>query len=691
MGSRTKKSRSVTAGDRRRAAGPWHVPAFERRFFNGRRHQAPTAGPLTGLVFPMLESLVFLLALIVLSMPVQAQTPSGTPAPAPTPTVIHPQPIQIQPAAPPQTVIPSQPIQIEKGPTVTITGVQPVNPPLGLPGLPPTQPLTLEHPWGTLQAQHGQLACSDPALNNACGYETADKLGTYKLNMSCSDGFYDPIWGGSCWKCPAGDGWIRSANNIQNDDACWRVPKETTAGAQRVKNTPWAWDCSSGSFWDGYDGGACWKCPDAQPRRTAYAVWDSRACASPVNETGPATLVKFNGCPSIQQAIDDKTLTLSGKRIPGRPFLDIGAGWTQGQASGVCYACPEVDAAGNFLVTDRTAASVTSAHACAIRFKWTPPPFVEPGLAELGAAAIVAEQRILDPAGFTNALYLLAAANKIPAGTTTAWVAAQWAAIAANPYQNHAFQTAVYMRLVAAANTAPAARTPAQAQIVADMEKYIQSKRTFIAQTALDMYDAWKVTDDQERQSHKQSQVGQLFYYGTVPLDFNGMAAAILTPVGSLGAAGDGLVGALVAASKFGEAANFVVKADVPANANAIFIQLRAGKLLANAAEGLAEATSIVSGATVIEIAGAVLSSIAIDQFIAIIDARPRLEAALATAQQPISLQTLVSSGDGQDLLKWYYTMAVGDPASQLEDPQVVALAKAANAAAAQTAYAKPQ
>jgi hypothetical protein len=534
------------------------------------------------------------------------------------------------------------------------------------------------------------LACSDPALSNACGYETADKLGTYKLNMNCSDGFYDPIWGGTCWKCPAGDGWIRSANNIQNDDACWRVPKETTAAAQRVKNTPWAWECPSGSFWDGYDWGTCWQCPTAQPRRTAYAVSDSRACATPVNETGPATLVKFNGCPSTQQAINDKTLTLSGKRIPGRPFLDIGAGWAQGQASGVCYACPEVDGAGNFLVTDRTADSVTSAHACAIRFKWIPPPFVEPGLAQLGAAAIVAEQKILDPAGFTTELYLLAAANKIPADRTTAWIAAQWAAIAAQPYQNQAFQTAVYMRLVAAANTAPGTRTTAQAQIVANMEKYIQSKRTFIAQTALDMYDAWKVTSDQEQQSHAPN-TGQLFYYGTVPLDFNGMAAAILTPVGSLGAAGGGLIGALAAASQFGEAANMVVKGGVPANANAIFIQLRAGKLLANAAEGLAEATSIVSGATVIEIAGAVLSSIAIDQFIEIIDARPRLEAALATAQQPISLQTLVSSGDGQDLLKWYYTTAVGDPASQLEDPQVVALAKAANAAAAQTAYAKPQ
>ncbi len=55
------------------------------------------------------------------------------------------------------------------------------------------------------------------------------------------------------------------------------------------------------------------------------------------------------------------------------------------------------------------------------------------------------------------------------------------------------------------------------------------------------------------------------------------------------------------------------------------------------------------------------LTSIAIDQFIEITEARPRLQAALANAQQPVSLQALVSSGDGQDPLKWYFTKAVQD------------------------------
>lgn len=215
------------------------------------------------------------------------------------------------------------------------------------------------------------------------------------------------------------------------------------------------------------------------------------------------------------------------------------------------------------------------------------------------------------------------------------------------------------------------------------MATYIRSKRTFIAQTALDMYDAWKLTSDQEQQSHKQSQVGQLFYYGTVPLDFTGMAAAILTPVGSFAATVGGLAGALGAASEFGKAANY----GAGANANALFQQLRSGRFFGNLLRAAAEATSIVSGATVIEIAGAVLQSIAIDQFIDIISARPRLEAALADAKQPVDLRDLVSTGDGQDLLKWYFTKAVED-GPQGAEPGVLALASAANAAAAKNGYA---
>lgn len=377
----------------------------------------------------VLKVLFGLLSLCALSLPVCAQNNAEIvvqPGVAPTLT-------------PPVPTAPS--VVIQQGPQV----VQPLNPQpaLNSSGGLLLSPGSASSPITVLQTStpKGSLLCSDPALLNNCGYEKADKLGVYKLNLQCSDGFYDPIWGGSCWKCP--DGFIRSANNVQNDDACWRVPPETTAAAQRVKNTPWAWECPSGTFWDIYDRGACWQCPDDHPRRTAYAVWDSRACATPVNETQPAAFLKFNGCPSLQQALADKTLTLNGKRMPGRPFLDIGAGWSQGQASGLCYACPTIDDAGNFLITDRTLSAVTSDQACAIRLKYKPGWFAEPGLAGLGAASLIADQKILDPASLTAQLYLLAAANNVVSNEATTWVPTQWKAIAAFPYKNQALQTVI--------------------------------------------------------------------------------------------------------------------------------------------------------------------------------------------------------------------------------------------------------
>jgi hypothetical protein len=600
-------------------------------------------------------------------------------APAIAHAQAQPGPIQIQP-------------HIEQGPVIQMPG-QPQNPPIQLPPL-QQPPIHVEH--APTQGGPGSLKCNDASLTNSCGYETADKLGVYKLDLHCDQGFYDPIWGGTCWKCPDDDGsggWIRSANDVQNDDACWRVPKEKTGPAKKVKSTSWAWECSSGTFWDGYDLGACWQCPDDLPRRTANPVYSGSACATSLNQTAAAVFLKFNGCPSLEQALADKTLALKGKRMPGRPFLDIGAGWAQGQASGLCYACPTIDSDGNFLITDRTASAVTSNQACAIRFKWAPPYFAEPGISGLGAVALIQDQKILDPTGFTIDLYAQAGANKIPAASVKEWVATGWAEVAAHPLASNELRTAIYTRLVAAANTAPSARTPAQAAAVAAMEKYIEDKRVFIAQQALEMYDAWKTATDQYQSSLKESQVGQLFDYGTVPLDFVGLSSAILTPVGAIAATGAGLTGALVGVSKFADAANFIRQGTDTklVNANALFKQLSSGKFFENAFQGIRGATAVLSGATVIEIGFAVLSSIAIDQFEAIVNTRPRLQAAVVTAQQPVSLATLVSTGDGQDLLKWYFAKAVEDALPQREDPTILALAQAAKAKAAATGYALPQ
>ena len=93
-------------------------------------------------------------------------------------------------------------------------------------------------------------ACLLAAIGTSCGTTKADYVGAYKLNLSCSSGFYDPIYGGTCWKCPDDTdqkgAWIRSATAVTGDDACWRIPKESTAAATKVKKTAWAWECPGG-------------------------------------------------------------------------------------------------------------------------------------------------------------------------------------------------------------------------------------------------------------------------------------------------------------------------------------------------------------------------------------------------------------------------------------------------------------
>ena len=97
---------------------------------------------------------------------------------------------------------------------------------------------------------------------------------------------------------------------------------------------------------------------------------------------------------------------------------------------------------------------------------------------------------------------------------------------------------------------------------------------------------------------------------------------------------------------------------------------------------------TVVSGASIIQVAGAILSSIAIDQFVKIEGARPKLEAALANAKQPVDLNAVSNSTNGADTLYLYWSKAMDT--TDKEDPQVVQLAAMAQARAEQAGYAAP-
>ena len=612
-----------------------------------------------------------------------------------------------------------QTVQMIEGPTTVISGtLAPTTSYSNLQVTPTSAVIPILLQSGNPPAVIPGVKCIDFSLTGSCGSDRADKLGSYSLDMSCDSGFYDPIWGGTCWKCPDDDGsgaFIRSANKIQDADACWRVPKEKLSSATRVKNTAWAWECPSGTFWDGYDWGACWKCPDAFPRRTAYPVYSGNACATPVNETKPAIFLKFNGCPDPQQALASGTVTADGKRLPGRPFLDVGAGWAAGQASGLCYACPVVDKDGYFLITDRSASAVTAGDACAIRMKYGAAPFAEPGLAGLGTVALIQEKQVLDPVGFTRELYRQAFANGIE--QSTAFVGQQWADVAARPSTNTYLRVAVFNRLLEAAQTPAASRSPAQQAAVAAMEKYVYDKRVYVAQVALDMYKAWKAKSDEWNAAHKQSPIAQLFHYGTVPLDFLGMAAAVLAPASATSAvlvagamSAQWTAGALRGATEIADAAYTAAPLSQVASPLQMASEAKAATPLmikvANEAKAASTAklttdalraalsARIVATLAVgaIEIATTIIAAVAMDQFMSIVTAQSKLEGALASAKaQRPNLGTLVSTSGGIDELRWHFAQAVGNAPVLPEAPALLTLAQAGNTRAAATGYALPK
>ena len=88
---------------------------------------------------------------------------------------------------------------------------------------------TLQQMAPTRAAQSGKLLCAATPTTNDCTETTtnADYVGKYTFVPVCAKGFFDPIFGGSCWQCPPGyDGWgdyIRSATPV-----CLAIPRPTT-------------------------------------------------------------------------------------------------------------------------------------------------------------------------------------------------------------------------------------------------------------------------------------------------------------------------------------------------------------------------------------------------------------------------------------------------------------------------------
>ncbi len=573
-------------------------------------------------------------------------------------------------------------------------------------------PLVIREIWNEnmIPSGGGTMLCSADlraGLSDRCGFTKADWVGRHQVNTTCEKGFYDPIWGGTCWDFPLDDKkgqWVRGTTPITADDALWRAPIESTARAIFVKKTAAAWDCNGkeGEFWDGYKLGGCWKCPESHPRRTGNHVAESNACASSLNETTRAVFLKYNGCSKP----DPGAMKLAGKRMPGKPFLQLGSG---------CYACPNSDEQGNILVTSRNGNPISgdayaNNHGCTILFKWKPPVFPEPGMAGLlGVKEVLFEDLIFDNWEILTAYLTEIAKEKgYQPGTSESlqYIGQQWQEIAKAPYKSATLSNFVFAMLENAAATDEAKRTPAQKLLVGSVQEYVRLRRKFIAEQALAMYDAWSAYDQKQRELRAQSRLETIGYdYGTVPMDFQAAAGAGF----GLAAAGAGVAGAIAGYNKYAlvlaktakEAADKARIANAGTSAkeidsaareafNEVYHLRRMGNVMSAIKElrllTLAGQVAVVGPAVLIEIVGLILQSIAIDQFIQIQEARDKLENAVTEAEKTVDLKKLLAAPNGTDELAYFWSKAMDKPTQQ-EDPQVVAKAAAAMALAKQNGY----
>ena len=108
-----------------------------------------------------------------------------------------------------------------------------------------------------------------------------------------------------------------------------------------------------------------------------------------------------------------------------------------------------------------------------------------------------------------------------------------------------------------------------------------------------------------------------------------------------------------------------------------------------NVLRAIQGAAGVIAGATIIDAAFAVITSIAMDQFIEIVTARPKLLASISQAQQPVNLGALLVQQNGEDLAAYFWAKALDT--TEREDAQVLAKAAAAQKIAAANNYALPE
>lgn len=134
-----------------------------------------------------------------------------------------------------------------------------------------------------------------PEKPEAAQYARAIKNG----DRQCPEGSsYEDLDGGTCWSCPAG--YQRTKTRVNEAAACVRAgtteyAKATYHGNGSEKGGK---ECGPGQFWDAYNKGTCWSCPDGFSRTRSADITSERACERVTREErSSARMVAAAKCP----------------------------------------------------------------------------------------------------------------------------------------------------------------------------------------------------------------------------------------------------------------------------------------------------------------------------------------------------------------------------------------------------------
>lgn len=564
---------------------------------------------------------------------------------------------------------------------------------------------------------------------------------TFKGPLCASGTFFDLYQGGGCYSCPSG--YERSIAHISESWACL-TPLESFKRATR-HNNGLAWDCGSGTFWDGWDGGACWSCPSGY-RRTAYHIADHNACVS-TNKQEPAhaSLVKkaecgpgeikdayvqgtqnpsYGGgcwtCPigtartalpiyggsgcereggvTFAAATRVKGMTCEATEIfdpisSANPAM-ADALRSRNQRSptvdqktigGTCWTCP----AGH----KRTGSAVYSGSACSPPgIVWQSAPFNQPGLFGMAGAEAVALKLVNERTTINSVIQGLIESGQAPAN----FAQLVWDEIATRPQDSAALSLAVFSRVVAAANN-PSAATPEEKALLEDVVKYITKYRVFMAQDALDAYLAWKGGQGIRSSQYLQSQLQTITNIGEVPPDFDAITAGnIMGSLVAISAANTAIYFTMtsqrVFQALFPHATRSITQALIASSAQA-GARLGGTALTAAVNAGVSSASIAASvGPQIIVTFGLIILQVAIEQQIAIAEAEPKLRANLTVAQNfRADFPRLMATTDGSAQAQSYWSTLVAGPAKRADGTRPSARGPLNQAAFAQAAMAAKQ